>query len=192
MFGKIARYTVARIRTAFASPAQRQRASDEAQAQFRRDTAELAKAVSIGDIAVGVFQAEMQRRIAAHLTQQVLLGTGGRVTPQQIAEIDKTAQREFAYLSRFGDSVAGGMATGKPLSEAQIANRAQDYSASGRAAFSKAGEDPEKMYRYVSLDDKGTCGPCLDAEGIYSGQGGPLPGEVCEGRGRCRCVREEV
>lgn len=36
------------------------------------------------------------------------------------------------------------------------------------------------------------CGPCLQAEGTFLPGEGSMPGDVCKGRGRCRCTRELV
>lgn len=79
-------------------------------------------------------------------------------------------------------------------SEAAIGARLSLYSGSGRAEWFRGHEEDTgegDVVDYVSLDDNSTCYPCLLAEenGPYLPGVGPFPGEVCLGRGRCRCKR---
>lgn len=113
--------------------------------------------------------------------------------PSELLEIAEGPLKEqLRFLENFVDEVKATPV--KNRSEAQIGNRLSLYSGAGRAEFFR-GEESDAgggdVVDYVALDDKGTCYPCLLAaeQGPYRPGEGPYPGEVCLGRGRCRCER---
>lgn len=82
----------------------------------------------------------------------------------------------------------------RPFSSRQIAARARLYSGLPLGGFYGASEGragPGYVVDYISKDDSGTCSPCIEAEaeGPYLPGEGPMPGVVCLGKSRCRCVR---
>lgn len=92
------------------------------------------------------------------------------------------------FLRRFKADLPG-------MSRAAVAKRSALYSGAGRAEWFRARELDESentVVDYVALDDKVTCVSCFRAEeeGPYKPGEGPFPGEVCLGRGSCRCKRE--
>jgi len=54
------------------------------------------------------------------------------------------------------------------------------------------GEAEERMLNYVAVNDEDTCDPCAEAAAgsPYPASECPLPGEICEGRDKCRCEIE--
>ena len=83
-----------------------------------------------------------------------------------------------------------------PLSEAYIANRADQYAGEGWAAWFEASEreltgQDGFVVDYIARDDGATCSPCRFAmqDGPYLPGTGPYPGQVCLGAGNCRCER---
>lgn len=167
------------------------RIQDAFEASVRRLTTSYAR----GSISLAEFHTGMQQRIAVHTVEQVLAGAKRNLpTADQYRRIQSVLDKQSAHLSKFMDEVAVNRAQGKPLSVAQIRSRAESYSGSGRAEFSRAAEGnfgEGWIALYEAIDDKGTCGPCLGAEAgsPYALSAGPMPGELCLGRGRCRCRR---
>lgn len=167
------------------------------QTQFEKQTAGLAKSVASGKISVATWQQRMADAISNHSLRQAALGRGATMSKTEAIRFSNDRIRpQLAFLQRFADEIALGNATGQPLTAAQIANRAALYAGDGRAAWFQEHEKrdarPGYVAKYRARDDKGTCGPCLAAEGDYLAGTGPQPGDVCRGHGRCRCVRELV
>lgn len=125
-----------------------------------------------------------------------LLGAAA-LTPALRRELLPILQTEAAYLSRFGDQRLLAQVRGNPLSAVQVAARAASYGALARAASfalreRRTNQGAGWVQQYIATDDQGTCSPCLDAEGYYLPGEGPMPGQVCLGRGRCRCSRVTI
>jgi hypothetical protein len=72
------------------------------------------------------------------------------------------------------------------------------YSGRGRSLWFQADEEvtagETAVVFYEAVGDDRTCRACRDAEGgsPYLPAEGPMPGDVCEGHGYCRCVRRTV
>lgn len=170
---------------------------EKLQTQYQKQVAGLAKSVSTGKISVAQWQQRMADAISNHSLRQAALGRGATMSKAEAIRFSNDRIRpQLAFLQRFADEIALAEATGKPLTAAQIANRASLYAGDGRAAFFQEYErlnaKPGYVARYRARDDGGTCGPCIAAQGTYLSGEGPMPGDVCRGHGRCRCVRELV
>lgn len=160
-----------------------------------------ARRLAAGQITLQEWQRTMGTLIDRHVTAQTMAGSrSAQLTAEQIARIEQIILQERAYLSRFADTIAIRSAAGRPLSIGQIASRARSYAGTGRGEYyraeetaaAEAGEEGDGwVYDYVSRDDGGTCGPCIeaDADGPYLSGEGPYPGQVCLGRDNCRCHR---
>lgn len=172
---------------------EREKRRDRLQDEFTEEAKRLAKSL-FKEKVVSEWQGKVKEAVARHTIRQATYGAGRALTPAQLGALDEIMTGQTAYLSRFADEVSIRMLEGQPLSEAQIASRTALYSGVGRSAWfqhAEANAEDGTVYDYVSLDDEGTCAPCLDAErgGPYLPNEGPQPGEVCEGRGNCRCER---
>lgn len=116
-----------------------------------------------------------------------------RAVVQQGDHLDRFAVR--ITLGRVGPA-NGGL---RALTEAETAARLRSYAGVPFATFYRGAMRPASLggelgpgwvLDYISLDDGGTCVPCLRAErsGPYvPGTPHPMPGGVCLGRGHCRC-----
>lgn len=138
--------------------------------------------------------AQAKRLIREHTLTQAMLGVGRPLTLKEIARIEKIINAEEKKLQRFMDKVSIRRVQRNPMSVDAIASRLEMYSGVGRAEYYKASElvdsDDDTVELYSAKDDNNTCTPCLENHGKYFLPGqGPFPGEVCKGRGRCRCRR---
>lgn len=128
--------------------------------------------------------------LAGYLTAQ-WLAAGGR--DQQL--LAATWAEQVPYLVRFGATVAIRNGVGRPLSPASVASRSVLYSGAGRGLWYAESENGLDIFGwvvdYVSVDDNGTCAECWNADrnSPYLPGVGPRPGQICLGRGRCRCKR---
>lgn len=138
----------------------------------------------------------MRNRVARNILENATLGNGGPLTPQQIEALIPSIREQEAYLQRFAQEIAARQAAGRPMSEAQIVQRARMYNGVAQREFylHKEGQEQREglVVDYIPQDDDGTCSPCHDAGrgGPYLPGEGPMPGDVCLGRGKCRCRRE--
>jgi hypothetical protein len=141
----------------------------------------------------------MRQRIAQLYLEQGVLGNGtGIITPSQALNINARLLRQNRFLKRFLAQVNQGLVQGKPFSARYTAWRSKLYGGDGVGVFWRTAEDALRrelegktgwVIRYVPLDDGGTCSPCREAAGHYLLGSGPMPGDVCLGRQRCRCRR---
>lgn len=143
------------------------------------------------------------------LTQYQLGTAGFYATYQDLTPIKWRLMSEWEYLDKIPDT---GMTT------KMLAARLELYSGSSRGLFYKILEQrmlrsasspklrellgvPDEAVKtggviggmvayYKPRNDKSTCKPCRDSEGYYLPAQGPMPGQVCKGQARCRCVRE--
>lgn len=135
-----------------------------------------------------------------HLAQRAALLTylgamwisAGGVQPERLRRL---AQVQQAYLGRFADEAGINAINGTPFASRYVARRAALYGGSGRGLWYQTYETTYRknvVVDYISEDDKWVCDPCLKAEaqGPYLPGTGPMPGQICEGRDRCRCRRE--
>lgn len=145
---------------------------------------------------LGGWQRSMSRTVQEHIIQQSLLGRLRPLSAEEIKTLDSVIRTQQAFASRFADEQASRLLQGNPFSVDYIGARSEQYNGEARAEFyrAKEGEAEEgTVFDYISVDDNGTCQPCLDAElaSPYLAGDGAMPGDVCEGRGFCRCTREE-
>lgn len=165
------------------------------QKHYEGRVADLGKSVADGTISVRQWQTAMNTATTQYLIRQQVLGAGTtRIDAETMVRLNAEVKRQQAYLSRFADQIGQRVAVERPMTPAQVSSRARSYSGAGRGFGARAQErtQPGARWEYIAVDDAGTCDPCLEAEGIYADGEGPYPGEVCEGRGNCRCVRELV
>lgn len=81
-----------------------------------------------------------------------------------------------------------------PSSDDKNAARAPLYGGNIRGIYFKLIELGYSMSQgwvseYITKGDKSTCKSCREAAGYYLPGQGPMPGQVCKGRARCRCKR---
>ncbi len=142
------------------------------------------------------WQRAMGLSVQEHIIQQSLLGRLRPLAAEEIKILDNVIRTQQAYLSRFADEQASRLMMGNPFSVDYIGARSEQYNGEARAEFYRAKEGEAEdgtVFDYISVDDDGTCQPCLDAESAspYLPGQGEFPGPTCDGRGFCRCTREE-
>lgn len=174
----------------FASLLPRERAREALQDKFMAKARGLSENVS----AVSDWQQTFSVEIGQYILKQSILGRGRLLEPSEIVRADGIIKAEQAFLSRFAEEVAFSRINGNPMSADAIGSRSELYAGRGRAEWFTGHEEVQgdgTVIDYVSVDDNGTCEPCLSAEsqGPYLPNDGPLPGQVCDGFGRCRCER---
>lgn len=172
------------------------RAREALRDRYEVDVQVYAERLAAGAITLAEWQAAMGMAVRTHLYAQALAGGDRTLTPEEGAAIEAEAALQMAYLSRFADGVAVALLLGVVVTVGYLVNRAIQYAGAGWAWWFRASEREGQrgvVVDYVARDDDRTCGPCLEAEdgGPYLPGTGPMPGQVCRGRGRCRCVRVE-
>lgn len=141
-----------------------------------------------------VWHREMIKSVRDHMLQQSLLASQGEIRGEDFRRLKAALRRELKYLANFADDIAAARAMRKPMSAAAISARARQYAGAGRAEWFRAVEAAQEknvVFDFLSKDDKATCDKCLAAErgGPYLPSSGAMPGQVCRGRGYCRCRR---
>ena len=127
--------------------------------------------------------------IANYIKRQTFAGSG---RPKQA---DQAALREQDdYLYYFAGERAVRRLTERPMGDAEVTARALLYGGAAWAAWHVANEGESGdgyVCDYIARDDRGTCSSCSEAarRGPYLPGKGPYPGDVCRGRGYCRCTR---
>lgn len=142
-------------------------------------------------------QAWFERTTAAihsHSLAQFSLGVGRSLLPSESLTVAQELLFHQTRLEAFAADVLSKSLAERSMSVEAIAARAQLYGGVGRALWYRGDElsaPPGIVIDYASRDDAGTCEPCLIAEdeSPYLPGEGPYPGDVCKGRGRCRCER---
>jgi len=168
---------------------------NEVQATFERRVRRIAAQLANGELTVAQWQIAMTNEMRQHLYQQMMLGSRrGVLSPTQIARADELLRQQSAFVQRFADEVAARQGLGFPLTELQVGSRSEQYGGFARGELFRQAEASEQfsagwLIRYNALDDAGTCSPCHEAQGYYLPGQGPMPGEICLGRSRCRCER---
>lgn len=140
------------------------------------------------------WRTSMFRSVAATIVQQKTAALGRALLPSETLDILEATNFELRHVAEFAEEIDARRATSQPMSSSYIGARSELYSGSGRAVWFKADEKGKAegvVIYYEARDDAGTCEPCLDAENAspYLPGEGVFPGEVCKGRGRCRCLR---
>lgn len=148
---------------------------------------------------VRLWHIDMAAAIRAAILRQASAGTGMTLTGPMVGEVDGEIRRQMAWLYYFAGAVAARSLVGRPMSAGQIGWRSRLYGGSPWAMFYRAqetmGDNSEGwVVYYDAVDDRNTCRPCRQAEldGPYLPGTGPMPGDVCEGGGACRCRRRAV
>jgi hypothetical protein len=140
------------------------------------------------------WRASMSEIIAANIVQQKTVAVGRALLPSETLDLLEPINFELTHAEEFAEEIEARAETSRPMSSSYIGARSELYSGSGRAVWFRADEKGRArgvVFYYVAVDDAGTCEPCLDAEAgsPYLPGEGAFPGEVCKGRGRCRCLR---
>jgi hypothetical protein len=176
------------------------RLSDRVRADFSQTTHELAANVSRGEMSVGEWEAAFADHVAAHVINQHMVGSGStEILPEALGRITAEVTRQRAYAARFADQMSIARAEGTPMTEAYIAARSEMYGGAAYAEYWRASEQAIAtsgdltgwVSEYHALDDGSTCADCANADtaGPYMLSDGPWPGDVCRGKGHCRCER---
>jgi hypothetical protein len=165
-----------------------------------------AAVVQIAPLAVALttldmWHAQMQRAVRNHLFMQEMAARGRELLPTEELRLEQNEVAEqIAYVERFHAEIESNLEaeaageTASAVTPEGVAARSDLYSGAGRAKWFRADEEGSPdgiVIDYFAIDDAGTCAPChkADSESPYLPGTGPMPGEVCLGRGRCRCVR---
>jgi len=121
---------------------------------------------------------------------------GRRLFEAEADQVRQALRAQYGYLERFADEIAFRKLVGRPMSEAAIFDRSRQYGGFAIGMFYRFAEArfarlPGYVARYIPIDDGGTCVPCHEAGRIeyYLPTEGPMPGEVCVAKGKCRCER---
>lgn len=174
----------------------RERGRDRLRARFIVEARAYAEAVAAGELTVAEWQGLSRDTTRDYTVEMAVLGAGSAAAVALLPGLNRAAQEQTAYLSRFADGVAAGRLLGMAWSVGAIAARAAMYAGAGYGWFFRAKEAGQGRVGYVvewrAHDDDRTCQACLAAErnGPYLVSEGPMPGSVCYGGGRCRCTRE--
>lgn len=169
---------------------------DRLQEQYQKQVRGLADSLVADKLTPAQWQDRMIRAVSTQMIRQTMIGRGGGI-PQaaEIPGLDKRIQTQQAFLQRFAEQVSIAAIEGKlpKLSPAALAVRAGMYGGAALGEFWSAAMATATSVRYIAKDDGSTCGPCLNAEGVYSVNAPyPVPGTICFGRSRCRCKLEPV
>lgn len=191
----------ARERIAALKIAELLKVHERLQDNFERRNHRLAVGLFFGN-SVETWQRAFWESVVFLLLAQAVLGAGGIPGTLQKARLEAKLRREAEFLRRFALAVMIGMAgmpgNRAPGSEEAVVNRSNLYSGVPRGEFyesleerlaSLTDEEVGWVMEYIPKDDDSTCEPCSEAAGYYLPGTGPKPGEVCEGRGKCRCRR---
>jgi hypothetical protein len=138
--------------------------------------------------------AAMRLQVASVMLGAKALAVGRALLPSEALDVLPALDFELRKVEEFAADIRARRGTARELSARAIGARSELYSGSARALWFKADEVGQAVgvvIYYEAVDDAGTCEPCLDAEKAspYLPGLGPFPGEVCKGRGRCRCLR---
>lgn len=167
-------------------------ARETLQDTFQIRAATLAKRYTAGG-SLKDWQGAFRGSVVDNIIQQRAVGSGRIPTT---AQVGKVTLEQSAYVSRFAEELALKKLAGEAPSYFQMAARSALYAGVGRAEGYRAeaeGMPAGTIAQYVANDDGRACGPCSDAEGGYPiDEPFPLPGEVCDGYGHCRCRIEYV
>lgn len=191
----------ARERIAALKIAELLKVHERLQDNFERRNHRMAVGLFFGN-SVETWQRSFWDSVVFLLLAQAVLGAGGIPGTLQKARLEAKLRREAAFLRRFALAVMLGMAGANgprtPSDSDRVSNRSNLYSGVPRGEFytameerlaSLTNEEVGWLVEYIPKDDDSTCEPCHAAAGYYLPNQGPKPGEVCQGRGRCRCRR---
>lgn len=174
---------------------QRRIAHERLTARLEELAATYAAAGAAGN--VRSWHADMQAAIRAAILRQAAAGSGTQATEPGI--VDQEIRDQMSWLYYYAGAMAARLLIGRPMGAGYIAWRSRLYAGAPWAMFYRMQEwagdnDAGWVVYYDAVDDRNTCSPCRQAEagGPYLPGQGPMPGDVCEGGGACRCVRRAV
>lgn len=163
---------------------------------FDAETSRLAKQhLFSGHFDARRWHQEMGEGVRGQILRNMQLGLGRDLTEEDLARAHDLMAEQSGYLKRFAEQVSARRLAGRPMSEAQVADRSRMYAG---VAYGEFYQQAESFYgdgyivNYRAVDDSGTCSPCHEAEdeGPYLPGEGPMPGLICDGWGKCRCLRQ--
>lgn len=161
-------------------------------ANRKRDVAALTSLAS-GIGSIQSFQQDFSSQVQRSILRQWI---GGARQGDWPSTIDEMINEQLAYVERFAADIHFRQQVERPLSLAEIVNRAAMYAGAAWAASYMGNEYGDNrygwVYEYQPIDDNKTCRQCSDAKGYYLPGQGPMPGQICLGGWRCRCRRVEV
>jgi hypothetical protein len=166
----------------------KERARETLQTDFERIVDELA---THAEADLPNWGREMGTAIEGYLIAQATAAKGRALLPSELLDIERdTIRTQMDYFAGFREDLGRNEHT-----RDYISARSKLYAGAGRALWYRIAEADAAdgwVVDYISVDDSGTCSPCINAEanGPYLFGEGPYPGEVCLGRGRCRCQRQ--
>lgn len=169
-------------------------ANDRAHEEFERRNRLLAGMLAAG-MAVWLWHRHQRANVAGHVIAQAVLG--GRGALRRPDAVAATLREQGGFLLGFADELALKRSRGETVTADAVTARADLYGGAGRKTFyqeleayqAALGPLPGWVHEYIPKDDAATCLPCHAAKGFYLIGQGPWPGDVCDGRGRCRCRR---
>ena len=172
----------------------RERISNELQDEFEKRVTDLATQFDTKGFRTRTFHRRFKREFQKHTIEEAMLGAGRSLTPGELAQLEKRMRERLERMQKFMDKVSANRIKRTPLSSKSIANQARLYSEQGRAEFFRfagvADASSNTVEKWLSKGDVSTCPKCSPLNGKYFLPGkGPMPAEVCKGKGRCRCRR---
>ncbi len=137
-------------------------------------------------------QRYFKREVRIYMLQMAIAGKGSPLTPSELRRLEKKIMKQEQYLQKFCDKISVNRMKKTPLSVNAIRSQAELYAGQGRAEFfrfaGKTDATGNTVEKYVAV--AGACRNCQPHNGKYFLPGsGPMPGEICLGKGRCRCRR---
>lgn len=151
---------------------------------------------AIAGMAGAEWHDEMRTLIIRVMIAAAIAGAGPEYSVIAVRETEEAAQDQLRWLYLFAVAAAARAALGRPWTDAYIAARSRQYLGEARALYYRALEQRQDfsdgyVIDYIAMDDPSTCRPCSAAarNGPYLPGRGPMPGDVCEGGGFCRCRR---
>lgn len=172
--------------------ATRERLVNKFQSQFDKDVRRIAKRANTKGVRTRDVHREAKKAIRQHTLTQAMLGKGRPLSNAELTRLEKTIKKEEEHLQRFMDQISIRRVQRNPMSSEAIESRLIQYGGTGRAEYYRASElvdsDQNTVERYRA--NAGACSKCLPYNGKYFLPGeGPMPGDVCLGKGHCRCER---
>ena len=157
----------------------------------------LAGIFSRSDPEINRWHESMARVVMDNAHAMAEAGIGRRLFEHEHERITRGVRSQLGYLERFADEVAFRKLIGRPMSEKAIFDRSRQYGGFAIGQFYRFAESlfagvVGYVARYIPKDDNGTCAPCHEAGQItfFLPGTGPMPGEICVAKGKCRCERK--